>query len=122
MPRIRLITHNKNHWNGKNGDITIDQLREAFPCKEINSYYYNRYLQHLFYDFETAVTFDLPTSKWYGNEVFEGNAWDFYGDDAHILPCVSGRVRNVKMWRRADFDRLVEWAAKYGIGVIPVGY
>lgn len=105
-----------------NGDITIDQLREAFPCKEINSYYYNRYLQHLFYDFETAVTFDLPTSKWYGNEVFEGNAWDFYGDDAHILPCVSGRVRNVKMWRRADFDRLVEWAAKYGIEVIPVGY
>lgn len=24
-----------------------------------------------------------------------------------------------KMWRKADFDRLAEWAEKYGIKVIP---
>lgn len=102
----------------KEGNITIDQLRNAFPCKEISTYYYG-YLQHLFYDFATDVKVDFPNSKYYDNDILDYNTWDFYGDDDHILPCTSGRVRNVKMWRKADFDRLVEWAKKYGIKVIP---
>lgn len=100
-------------------EVSLDRLREAFPCKEISTYYYDRYLQHLFYDFENDVKVDSPTSKWYDKEIQEGNTWDFYGDDAHVLPCKSGRVRNVKMWRKADFDKLVEWADKYRIKVIP---
>lgn len=98
--------------------VNLDKLREAFPCKEISTYYYDRYLQHLFYDFDTDVTVDFHAHKYYGNVIQEGN-WDFYSDDDHILPCASGRVRNVKMWRKGDFDRLVEWAKKYGINVIP---
>lgn len=31
------------------------------------------------------------------------------------LPNVKGDVRNVKMWRKDDFDRLVEKAKKLGI-------
>lgn len=98
--------------------VNLDNLREAFPCKEISTYYYDRYLQHLFYDFDTEVTADSPAYKGYGDIIQEGN-WDFYSDDDHILPCESGRVRNVKMWRKGDFDRLVEWAKKYGIKVFP---
>lgn len=102
------------------GNVTIDQLRDAFPCQNINTYYYDRYLQHLFYDFGNEVKVDAPKSRWFGNEILDDQTWDFYNDGQHILPCVSGsRVRNVKMWRKADFDRLVEWAEKYGIKVIP---
>lgn len=100
------------------GNVDIDQLRKDFPCKEINTYYYDRYLQHLFYDFNTDVKIDSQNNNGYGNVIPEGNTWDFYGDDDHLLPCTSGRIRNVKMWRKADFDRLVEWAEKYGIKVI----
>lgn len=99
------------------GSITLDQLREAFPCKDISTYY-NGFLQYLFYDFETDVKVDSTNSKYYGNDILESNTWDFYGDEVHILPCTSGRVRNVKMWRKADFDRLVGWAEKYGIKVV----
>lgn len=100
------------------GNVTIDQLRDAFPCQDINTYYYDRFLQHLFYDFNTEVKVDSPKSKWFENEIQEDNTWDFYGDEDHILPCISGRIRNVKMWRKADFDRLAEYAEKYGIKVI----
>jgi hypothetical protein len=39
--------------------------------------------------------------------------------DEHRLPNVKGDVRSVKMWRKDDFDRLVEKAKKLGIVVEP---
>ena len=36
------------------------------------------------------------------------------------LPNVKGDVRNMKMWRKDDFDRLVEKAKKLGIVVEPM--
>ena len=102
--------------------LTIDDLRREFDCG-LNSYYHNRFLHYLFYDFAKEVTIDVVTHKWYGNVICpESNNWDFYWDDAHQLPHVEGDVRNVKMWRKDDFDRLVEKARKLGIVVVPKDY
>ena len=43
------------------------------------------------------------------------NTWDFYTDEKHALPFVSGNVRGVKMWRKEDFERLIEKAKSFGI-------
>ena len=80
----------------------------------------DRFLQYLFYDFDEEVTVDESTHKWHGEEIcLDSNTWDFYWDEAHRLPCVAGDVRNVKMWRKDDFDRFVEKARKLGIVVEP---
>ena len=87
--------------------LTVNDLREAFKG-ELNSYYHDRFLNHLFYDFDEDVTVDVEGSKHFGSVVCpESDKWDFYWDDAHKLPCVEGEVRSVKMWRKNDFDRLI---------------
>lgn len=98
-------------------ELTINELRKEFDCS-LNSYYHNRYLNHLFYDFTSEVTFDSPNSKIYGHEICSASdTWDFYWDDAHVLPHVEGEVRSVKMWRQDDFAKLIEKADKLGITV-----
>ena len=106
-------------WEEKNAseELDIAKLRDAFKG-DINSYYHNRFLKHLFYDFEEDVTVDVEGSKHFGNLICpESDAWDFYWDDEHILPNVKGEVRSVKMWRKDDFDRLVKIAQECGIVV-----
>jgi len=109
-------------WKEKKhtGELNVDKLRDAFPGS-LNTYYHDRFLQHLFYDFKDDLpTIDVSSSKYYGNAISENNDWDFYWDDAHQLPNVEGDVRMVKMWRKADFDRLVSHAKKeFGIVVVP---
>lgn len=98
--------------------LTLDDLRQAFPTS-LNSYYHNRFLQHLFYDFTDEVTVDVKGNRSFGNVVCpDSDTWDFYWDDEHKLP-VEGDVRSVKMWRKGDFDRLVEHAKKMGIIIKP---
>ena len=107
------------HEKNPSALLTLDDLRREFDC-ELNSYYHNRFLQYLFYDFDEEVTVDVSTHKWFGKEICpDSNTWDFYWDEAHQLPHVAGDVRNVKMWRKDDFDRLVEKARKFGIVVEP---
>ena len=99
--------------------LDIAKLRDAFKG-DINSYYYNRFLKHLFYDFEEEVTVDVEGNKHFGHVICpESDAWDFYWDDSHVLPNVKGKVRSVKMWRKDDFDRLVKKAQEYGIVIEP---
>lgn len=110
-------------WKEKHPNETLDlqKLRDAFKG-ELNSYYHNRFLQHLFYDFEEEVAVDIKESKHFGNVICqESDAWDFYWDDAHVLPNVKGEVRSVKMWRKGDFDKLVKKAQEYGIVVESAG-
>lgn len=105
------------HWKEEhpNGYLDIQTLRKAFEGN-INSYYHNRFLNHLFYNFEEEVTIDVEKSKYFGNPICpESNGWDFYWDNDHVLSDVDGEVRSVKMWRKNDFDKLVEKARKYGI-------
>ena len=69
-------------------------------------------------DFDEDVTIDVEGNKHFGNDLCpETDDWDFYWDNDHILPNVKGQVRSVKMWRKDDFDRLVEKAKKLGIVV-----
>ena len=103
-------------YNELNRDLTIDELRQEFDCS-LNSYYHNRYLNHIFYDFTSEVKVDFLDNKIYGNKISSSNTWDFYWDEAHVLPHVAGKVRSVKMWRQDDFANLVEKANKLGIKV-----
>ena len=100
-------------------ELTVDHLRSKFDCS-LNAYYHNRFLQHLFYDFDDEVTVDVKTNKHFGAPILpESDTWDFYWDDDHILPHVKGEVRSVKMWHKEDFDALVKKAKEYGIVVEP---
>lgn len=108
-------------WSEKNPNVPLDiqHLRDAFQG-EINSYYYNRFLKHLFYNFEEEITVDVQGSKHFGVVLCPAtDDWDFYWDDDHVLPNVKGEVRCVKMWRKSDFDKLVKKAQEYGIVVEP---
>jgi len=110
-----LLRHEQN----PSTELTVDDLRSEFDCS-LNSYYYNRFLKHLFYNFDEEVNVDVESSKHYGNVICpEGDSWDFYWDDAHQLPNVKGDVRAVKMWRQDDFECLVDKARKLGIVVEP---
>ena len=108
----------KWHQEHPNEKLTIDILRNEFSI-DLNSYYHNRWLSFLFYDFNDEVTVDVKGNKHYGTEICkENNDWDFYWDDAHKLPYMKGDVRNVKMWRKNDFDNLKEKAKDIGFIVI----
>ena len=107
------------HEMNPSAELSIDDLRSEFDCS-LNSYYHNRFLKYLFYDFDEDVTVDVEGNKHFGNDLCpESDDWDFYWDNDHILPNVKGQVRSVKMWRKDDFDRLVEKAKKLGIVVEP---
>ena len=107
------------HEQNPSVELTVDDLRSEFDCS-LNSYYYNRFLKYLFYDFVEDVFVDVESSKYYGNVILpESDMWDFYWDNEHQLSYVKGDVRAVKMWRKDDFDRLVDKARKLGIVVEP---
>ena len=86
----------------------------------MNSYYYERWLSFLFYDFTKTVTVDVKDSKDFGNEITNKNTWDFYWDSAHKLPYLQGDVRSVKMWRKNDFEKLKEKARTFDIFIEPI--
>ena len=94
--------------------ITADDLNADFDGS-LNEYYRSRFLKNLFYDINEPIVYDVPGTKAEGNALDIDNSWDFYTDGKHALPYVSGDVRGVKMWRKADFERLVEKAESFGI-------
>lgn len=105
------------HEMNPSAELSVDDLRSEFDSS-LNSYYHNRFLKYLFYDFDQDVTVDVEGNKHFGNALCpESDDWDFYWDNDHILPNVKGQVRSVKMWRKDNFDRLVEIAVKLGIVV-----
>lgn len=111
-------------WKEENpdGKLTIEVLREKFDVK-LNTYYHNRFLNYLFYDFSKEVRVDVESHPLYGREngvIRKGTfTWDFYWDNEHQLPTAEGEVRSVKMWRKDDFENLVKRAKELGINVKP---
>ena len=99
---------------------TLEQLREAFPCKSINSYYWDNYYSDLFYLLpdeyneygEPCLKFTAGKHK--GEESLA--EWDFILSDERLLLLKNGTEKAicVKLWRKGDFDRLLEHVEKQG--------
>lgn len=100
---------------------TLKQLQNAFPCKELNDYYYDRYYNDLFYEYPTEV-FDeggyelLPHTGGKDTGRLARAMWDFYIKDDLLLPIENGNKKAmcVKMWRKGDFDKLIEFVRTNG--------
>ena len=87
-----------------------------FPCEKLNAYYYDRYYNDMFYesnpDNVNETGYEILTytaGKHKGKEALA--MWDFYLDNEKLLPIENGQknVMCVKMWRKGDFDKLVEF-------------
>ena len=100
---------------------TLKQLQNAFPCKELNDYYYDRYYNDLFYEYPTGV-FDeggyelVPHTGGKDKGGLARAIWDFYIKDDLLLPIENGNKKAmcVKMWRKGDFDKLIEFVRTKG--------
>ena len=95
---------------------TLAELRNAFPCEKLNGYYYDRFYNDLFYESnpdnvdETGYEILTYTAGKYIGE--EAHAEYFYLDDERLLLPIENSQKNamcVKMWRKGDFDKLVEF-------------
>jgi hypothetical protein len=96
---------------------TLAELRNAFPCEKLNGYYYDRFYNDLFYESnpdnvdETGYEILTYTAgKYIGEEAYA--KWDFYLDDERLLLPIENSQKNamcVKMWRKGDFDKLIEF-------------
>ena len=92
---------------------TLEGLREAFPCKDINAYYWDNYYADLFYpylpdqvDDNGELCLEFTSEKRKGKPSLA--RWNFYLNEEHLLPLANGeKAMCVKMWRRGDFDRLI---------------
>lgn len=99
---------------------TLKQLCEAFPCESINSYYWDNYYSDLFYLLpdeyneygEPCLKFTAGKHK--GEESLA--EWDFILSDERLLLLKNGTEKAicVKLWRKGDFDRLLEHVEKQG--------
>ena len=91
----------------KNPHISLEELRQRFPGY-INCYYYNKAFQHLFYKADTVnPPFDMGKAI---GQIGDIN-WDFLYKDEFLLPIANGnqKVMSVKVWRKPDFDRLLQY-------------
>lgn len=93
---------------------TLDGLREAFPCKDINAYYWDNYYADLFYPYNPNQVDEhgeqcLQFTAEKRNGIDSLACWDFYMKDEQLLPLANGtqKAMCVTMWRRSDFDRLI---------------
>jgi hypothetical protein len=88
--------------------LELEELKNVFPG-DLNLYYHDRFYQHLFYEASTIdPPFDAP--KFIGKHVVGDINWDFLYEEKYLLPITNGsmKVMSVKMWRKDDFDRLLE--------------
>ena len=94
-------------------ETTLQELRDAFPCKDINTYYWGNYYDDLFYlvpdkvddNGEPCLQFTAQKRK----EQKSLAAWDFNLSEERTLPVANGEYKAmcVKFWRKGDFDRLM---------------
>ena len=94
---------------------TLVKLRNAFPCADINSYYYENYYKDLFYLYDENsvnehgdIALSFTADK--RNGIDSLAKWSFYLREELLLPIENGRQKAmcVKMWRKGDFDRLIK--------------
>lgn len=99
----------------KNPSTKLEELQNAFPCADINSYYCENYYKDLFYlydensvDEHGDIALSFTADK--RNGLPSLAKWDFYLKDDFLLPIENGKLKAmcVKMWRKGDFDRLIK--------------
>jgi hypothetical protein len=101
-------------------ETSLEQLREAFPCKDINAYYWDNYYADLFYLYPEDVNEAGEPCLEFTAEKRKGQPslakWDFNLCDERLLPVANGtqKAMCVKLWRKGDFDRLLEHVEKQG--------
>ena len=88
---------------------TLAELQNAFPCKELNKYYYDRYYNDLFY--EVCEKLRRTGGKDKDKDFLALAEWDFYLKAELLLPIEDDnrKAMCVKMWRKGDFDKLIEY-------------
>lgn len=100
---------------------TLEELQSAFPCKEINAYYFENYYNDLFYKYEESccnengdIALSFTADKRKGVQSLA--KWDFFLKDDCLLDIDNGKEKAmcVKWWRKDDFDRLVGHIEKNG--------
>ena len=101
-------------------ETSLEQLREAFPCKNINAYYWDNYYADLFYLYPEEVNEAGEPCLEFTAEKRKGQPslakWDFNLCDERLLPVANGtqKAMCVKLWRKGDFDCLLEHVEKQG--------
>ena len=105
-------------------ETTLEELREAFPCKDINTNYWGNYYDDLFYLVPEEVDDNGEPCLQYTAQKRKGQeslaAWDFNLSNDRILPVANGKdqVMCVKFWRKGDFDRLMAHVEKHFSDII----
>lgn len=88
-------------------DLSIQDLNKAFPCKDLNEYYYKNYYKDIFYPYAEQLYFDCANKTHNGKD--SRAVWDFHVKPSQQLVISNGtqKVMAVKMWRKSDFERLL---------------
>ena len=110
--------------NDMNKNSTLKDLREAFPCKELNAYYWNNYYSDFFYEYNPKKvnekgkqSLNFTAGKHKGGRSLA--RWDFNLNEDLLLPIENGNkmAMSVKMWRKGNFDRLKKSVEKKYPGI-----
>ena len=100
-------------YASQHGEMTVHDMNEAFPCGQLNDYYFKNYYSNLFYPYAKELTFDSQ-NKTHSGKTSQA-VWDFYVKPEQLLLLGNGtmHVMCVKMWRKADFERLLNYVADH---------
>jgi len=105
----------------ENKDVDLEDLRKAFPCDEINHYYGHKgnYLMHMFYIYDAELVGEhgellVMGDNGKGAGKLRPADWDLKLGGECRLKARDGEVMCVKMWRKADFERLVNYVHIHG--------
>ena len=101
--------------NEKNNDISLKELNNLFSPNACNSYYSNgKWLKHLFYEYSDDGKYTADGTECEGN-ITDAGGWDFYkpknSEDSKFQINLSNgeKVIMLKMWRKDDLLRLIEY-------------
>jgi hypothetical protein len=101
--------------NEKDNNISLEELNNLFSTDACNSYYSNgKWLKHLFYYYSDKGEYIADGNESEGTPVSAGG-WDFYApknsNDSkfQINPCNGKKIIMLKMWRKGDLLKLVDY-------------
>lgn len=82
----------------------VEDLRKAFPCDKLNSYYYRNYYKNLFYEYASTLKYDSDNKSHKGKEA--NATLDFYIKEYQLIDMGNEKAMAVFLWRKDDFNKL----------------